>query len=181
MSCNCRKTSDEDANNSSLNLNKVQNTEEELVYLARTILRSASDPISAVFRFLQERPEGLSLTGYVMDKVLTETFGERENIPDLVKILAGHVHEIIRQSNVISVINQHSAIEKWGSYIIKQAERIKFEVSKERDFVVLENIAGIFAIEHGIAVPVEKIAIKPPKLIVTLNLGIIRPNRIVDI
>jgi hypothetical protein len=178
MGCDCRKMSF-GAKNAHL-ISKTQ-AEEELVRIARTILGGASDPISAVIKFLQQRPEDASLTGYVMNRVLTETFGDYENIPGLIKILAGHVHEIIRQSNVINVINEHAAVEKWGSYIIKQTDRIKFEITKERDFLVLDKIVGLSAIEHGIAMPVEKITIKPPKLIVTLNLGIIRPHRIVDI
>ncbi len=76
--------------------------------------------------------------------ILAEAFGEYENIPALVKILAGHVREVIRQSNVINVINEHPTVEKWGNYIIKQTDRIKFEINKERDFLVLENIAGHF-------------------------------------
>lgn len=178
MNCGCRKIKSE----ALIEVNKsVNNTKDELVSTARNILRTASDPVSAVVKFLQERPEGISMTGYVMDYVLTETFGEQENIPSLIKILAGHVREVIRQSDVINIINEHGAVEKCGSYIIKQAERIKFEITKERDLLVLKNIAGLFAIEHGIAVPVEKITIKPPKLLVTLNLGLIRPHRIVDI
>ncbi len=179
MSCYCRKTSNEIADE--IVLSKIQDVEDELVAMARNILRGASDPISAVIKFLQERPEDVSLTGYVMDRVLTETFGGREKIPSLVKLLAGHVREIIRQSNVINIINEHPAVETWGDYIIKQTERIKFEIGKERDLLVLKNVAGLFAIEHGIAFPVEAITIKPPKLVVTINLGIIRPNRIVDI
>jgi hypothetical protein len=179
MICYCRKTNT--GITDALLLSKVQDVEDELVVIARNILRGASDPLSAVIKFLQERPENASLTGYVMDRVLTETFGEREKIPSLVKVLASHVREIIRQSNVINIINEHPAAEKWGDYIIKQTERIKFEISKERDLLVLKNIAGIFAVEHGVQIPIECITIKPPKLIVTLNLGIIRPNRIVDI
>lgn len=177
MTCNCRKYQITEA----VLLNKIQDVEDELISRARQILRGASDPVSAVIKFLQERPEGSSLTGYVMDHILAEAFGEYENIPALVKILAGHVREVIRQSNVINVINEHPTVEKWGNYIIKQTDRIKFEINKERDFLVLENIAGIFAVEHGIPIPIEKITIKPPKLIVKLNLGIFRPSRVVDI
>ncbi len=179
MVCYCRRASEELA--SKVLGSKIQGIEDELVAIARNILRGASDPISAVIKFLQERPEDASLAGYVMDYVLTETFGEREKIPSLVKVLAAHVREIIRQSNVINIVNEHPAVEKWGDYLIKQTERIKFEVSKERDLLVLKNVVGIFAIEHGISIPVEAITIKPPKLIVTVNLGILRPTRIVDI
>jgi hypothetical protein len=179
MICNCRKTKPVIAD--AALLIKIQDVEDELVSLARNILCSANDPVSAVIKFLHERPENSSLTGYVIDRVLKEAFGEYENIPVLLKMLAAHVREIIRHSNVINVINEHPAVEKWGDYIIKQTERIKFEIKKERDFLVLENIAGISAIEYGIAIPIEKITIKPPKLIVTLNLGILRPSRVVDI
>ena len=175
MTCICRRTNRQNL------LPKKSEQEDELIYIAKGILRSANDPISAVIKFLQERPEGSSLTGYVMDRVLTETFGSREKIPALVGILAAHVHEIIRQSNVINIVNEHPAIEKWGDYIIKQTDRIKFEVTKERDLFVLKKISGLFAVEHGIAVPVESVAIKPPKLVVTVNMGVLRPNRILDI
>ena len=179
MHCSCGKTTNKTHYN--LLLSQVKLTEHELVTAARNILSGAKDPVSAVIKFLHERPEGYSLTGYVMDHVLKETFGEEEQIPGLIKVLASHVREIIRHSNVINIVNEHVAIEKWGNYLIKQTERIKFEVSKERELLVLNNIAGIFAIEHGIAVPVEKITIQPPNLVVTINLGLLHPKRVVQI
>ncbi len=179
MDCTCPKLLKIRKNTASFS--NLQGLESELVNVAHNILSNTADPFSAVIKFLYERPEGLSLRGYVMDYVLAEAFGEQDKIPGLIKILAGHVREIIRQSNVINIVNEHTAIEKWGNYLIKQTERIKFEVGKERDLLVLKNIAGLFAIEHGIAVPLEKITVQPPKLVVTLNLGLIRPSRVVDI
>lgn len=179
MSCECRKSCNSagDANIKE----KIEEAEADLINLAQNILRTASDPITAVIQFLQERPENAILRGTVIHNVLAGAFGEYENIPGLVKVLTGHVREIIRHANVINIINEHSTVEKWGSHIIKQTDKIKFEIAKERGIIVLQNIGGIFAIEHGISVPIEKITIKPPKLIVTLNVGLFRPNLTVDI
>jgi hypothetical protein len=154
---------------------------DDLVDGARKLLRTASDPISAVVRFLHERPEDSSLSGYVVDKVLAEAFGDDYEIPGLVNILAGHVKEIIRTRNVIDIIKEHPAVEKWGTYLIKQTDRIKFEVSRENNKLVLKNIGGLIAVEHGIEIPLDKILVNPPKLEVTLRFGLLRPQRIVDI
>jgi hypothetical protein len=159
----------------------VKQRESELVDVARRILRTASDPITAVIRFLHERPENASLPGYVIDRVLLETFESQDRIPGLVRILAGHVREISRNRNVIDILKEHAAVEKWGNYLIKQADQIKFEVGKERDKLVLKNIGGLVAVEHGIEIPLDKIIINPPKLEVTLRFGLLRPQRIIDI
>lgn len=160
---------------------QLQKFESELVDVASRLVRNAGDPISAIIRFLHERPENASLPGYIIDRVLLETFGTSEDIPGLVQILSGHVKEIIRQRNVIAIIKEHPAIERWGTYVIKQTERIKFEVSRERDKLVLKDIAGLLAVEHGMEVPLDKILVNPPKLEVTLRLGLLRPQRIIDI
>lgn len=160
---------------------KLVNVEQELVDVARRIMKGASDPLSAVVRFLHERPENVSLSGYLVNKVLLETFGNKEQIPGLVNILAGHVKEVIRQANVISIVNEHPAMERWGTYLIKQTERIKFEVAREKDKLVLKNIKGLICIEHGIELGLDKILVNPPKLEVTLRLGLLRPQRSVDI
>lgn len=157
------------------------NMEGELIEVARRILRSASDPVSAVMHFLHERPENSSLSGHVVKKVLVESFGGVEHIPGLVSILAGHVKEIVRQSNVISIVNEHPAVERWGDYIIKQRERIRFELGRERGKVVLKNIVGLNAVEHGLEAALDRILVNPPKLEITLKLGLLRPQRIVDI
>lgn len=155
--------------------------ESELIDVAKKILRISSDPISAVVRFLHERPENQSLPGYVIEKVLVETFESYDHIPGLVKILAGQVREVVRHRNVIELLKDHPAAEKWGNYLIKQADQIKFEVAKERDKVVLKNIGGLVAVEHGIEIPLDKIIVNPPKLEVTLRFGLLRPQRIIDI
>ncbi len=161
---------------------KLENEIIELIDVARKIVKTASDPVSAVARFLHERPENTSLPGYVIDRVLEEAFDCPEQIPTLVRILAGHVKEISRgRSNVIDILKEHPGIERWGNYIIKQAETIKFEVGRERDRLVLKNIGGLIAVEHGIEIPLDKILINPPKLEVTLRLGVLRPQRIIDI
>jgi hypothetical protein len=47
--------------------------------------------------------------------------------------------------------------------------------------MVLKNIQGLIGVEHGVEVPLEKILVQPPKLIVTVRLGILHPQRVVDI
>jgi len=155
--------------------------EGDLVEVAKRIVGTAGDPISAVVKFLHERPENVSLPGYVIERILLETFESREQIPGLVNLLAGHVHEIIRQKNVIDIIKEHPAVERWGTHVIKQADRIKFEVGKEKGLLALKNIGGLVAVEHGIEIPLDKILVNPPKLEVTLRFGLLRPQRIVDI
>jgi hypothetical protein len=159
----------------------VRKLESELIDVAKKILRQASDPITAVIRFLHERPEDQSLPGFVIDRVLLATFEEDARIPGLVRILAGQVRHISRRSNVIDILKDKPANERWGSYLIKQHKNVKFEVAKERDKLVLKNLVGLSAIEHGIEVPIEKIVVNPPKLEVTLRLGLLRPQRIIDI
>ncbi|MBI4533346.1 MAG: hypothetical protein HY711_05300, partial [Candidatus Melainabacteria bacterium] len=114
-------------------------------------------------------------------KVLLETFGSGDEVPGLISVLAGHVKEIVRSSNAISIVNEHPVVERWGKYIIKQKERIKFEVGRERDKLVLRNIVGLKCVEQGIEASLEKILVNPPKLEVTLRLGLLRPQRIIDI
>jgi len=162
-------------------LQKLVTVEQELIDVANRVLKTAGDPFSAVVRFLHERPENLSMSGYLMNKVLLGTFGERERIPGLIKVLAGHVKEVIRHSNVINIVNEHPAKERWGAYLIKQADRIKFEVAREKGKLVLKNIQGLICVEHGIEAALDKILVNPPKLEVTLRMGILRPQRTVDI
>jgi hypothetical protein len=178
MSCQCDRR---DSTIDSQLLHKLVCMEHELVETAKRVVKNASDPFTAVIRFLAERPENNSLPGYVVNRVLLQTFGTRENVPSLVTVLAQHCKEIIRQSNVISIINEHPAAERWGAYLIKQKERIKFEVGREKDKLVLKNIIGLVAVEHGIELALDKILVNPPKLEVTLKLGLLRPHRTVDI
>jgi hypothetical protein len=160
---------------------KLEHELGDLIVVARRILKTASDPVSAVTRFLHERPENVSLPGWAIDFVLAEAFESEEQIPGLVKILAGHVKEIVRHRNVIDILKEHPGVERWGTYLIKQAENVKFEIARERDRMVLKNIGGLVAVEHGLDVPLDKIVINPPKLEITLRLGLLRPQRIVDI
>jgi len=159
---------------------KLHSVHHELVDRARRILRSATDPVSAVVRFLHERPENVSVSGHVLHYVLRETFQEKE-IPTLVRILSAHVRDVIRTSNVIEIINTHPAVEQWGDYLLKQKDRIKFEIARERERFLIKNIVGITAVEHGIELPIEKILIQPPKLVVTVRIGPLTPQRILDI
>jgi hypothetical protein len=175
MDCNCESKQDKTVKE------KLHHVHHDLVDGARRILRSATDPVSAVVRFLQERPENVSVPGNVLLYVLRETFQEKE-IPGLVRILSAHVREVIRSKNdVIDIINMHPAVERWGDYLLKQKDRIKFEIAREREWFAIKNIVGITAIEHGIELPLEKILIKPPKLVVTVRLGPLHPERVLDI
>jgi hypothetical protein len=160
---------------------KLHAMHHELVDGAKRILRTAADPVSGVLRFLQERPEGTSLAGYAMSYILLEAFEDEANIPGLVKILAGHVREISRHANIIDIVNSHAAVEKWDHYMIKLKEQIKFEIRRDREFFLMDNIVGLTAVEHGIELPVELIKIQPPNLIVTFKLGPLRPKRVLSI
>jgi hypothetical protein len=163
-------------------ITKLEGDITDLIDGARRIVRTASDPITAVARFLHERPENISLPGYVIDRVLLEAFENRpEQIPALVKLLAGHVKHITRKSNVIDILKEHPGMERFGTYLIKQAESVKFEIGRERDRLVFKNIGGLVAVEHGIEIPLDKIVVNPPKLEVTLRVGLLRPLRIIDI
>ena len=162
-------------------VHKLASVEQDLVDVARRILRTASDPVSAVVRFLHERPENSSLPGYVVERLLLETFGDKDQIPGLVSVLAGHMKETIRQSNVINIINEHPAVERWGNYIIKATELIKFEISREKGKLVLKDIVGLRAVENGIEAALERIIIDPPKLQVTVRMGVFPVQRTVDI
>jgi hypothetical protein len=161
-------------------MQKLVSMEQELVDVARRVLKTASDPFTGVIKFLHERPENNSLPGRLVNSVLQQTFCNEE-IPDLIKILAGHVREIYRHSNVIDIIKEHPTTEKWGNFMIKQKERIKFEVGLEKGRLVLNNIQGLIGVEHGVELPLEKITVSPPNLIVTVKLGMLHPQRTVSI
>lgn len=160
---------------------KFNNLELELVGVAKRMLQTANDPFSAVIKFLAERPENSKLSGQLMNKVLMQTFEDPSKIPGLIKILAAHVREVCRKRNVIELINEHPAAEKWGNFIIKQKEQIKFEVGVERGKLVLSNISGLIAVEHGVELPLERILVQPPRLLVTVKLGILRPQKEVEL
>lgn len=162
-------------------MQKLKTVEHDLVDVAKRVLRTASDPFSGVIGFLHERPENSSLPGYVINKILIDTFGCTENVPALIRILSGHVREVIRHANVIEMVNEHPSTEKWGNFMIKQKERINFEVGREKGLMVLKNIQGLVGVEHGIELPLEKILVQPPKLIVTVRMGLLRPQKVVDI
>lgn len=160
---------------------KLETEIAEMAESARRLLKTASDPFSAVIRFLHERPENVAFNGMSIRTVLNDAFGTPEQIPSLVRILSGHLKEVVRQSNVIAVYNEHFSQANWDGYLIKLKEQIKFEVGKEKDKLVLKNIAGLICVEHGIELPLEKILVNPPKLEITLKLGLLRPVKAVDI
>lgn len=162
-------------------MQKLKTVETELVDVAKRFLKTASDPFSGVINFLHERPDHTSMPGYLINGILLDCFGSQEDIPGLIRILSSHVKEICRHANVIDIINEHASAEKWGTFVIKQKERIKFEIGRERGLMALKNIQGLVGVEHGIELPLEKILVEPPKLIVTVRMGLLHPQRVVDI
>jgi hypothetical protein len=174
VDCQCNRE------NNQQSVQKPVSMEQDLVEVARRMLKTASDPFSGVIKFLAERPEDNSLPGSLVMSVLEKTFGTEE-IPGLIKIMSGHVREIYRHSNVIDIIKEHPTAEKWGNFVIKQKDRIKFEVGLEKGRLVLNNIQGLIGVEHGVELPLEKITVNPPNLIVTVKMGILHPQRTVSI
>lgn len=160
---------------------KIVHIEHELVDGAKRLLKTASDPFSAVMHFLHERPEGTSLSGYVVNKVLEESFEHSDKIPGLIKVLSGHVAEVIRHSNIIHILNEHPIDEKWDKWVIRKKDRVKFEIAREKGKLVIKNIVGLYAIENGMEAQLEKVVVNPPKLEVQLRFGIFSPQRVVDI
>ncbi len=178
MSCSCPG---DPSDSVAKQFQKLEAEIAEITDTAKRIVKTASDPFTAVIRFLHERPENVSLNGSSVKHVLLDTFGSYDEIPGLVNILSAHLKEVVRQSNVIKLYNVHFSQTNWSGYLIKLKEQIKFEVAREKDRLVLTNIAGLSAVEHGIDLPVEKILVNPPKLEITLRLGILRPVKAIDI
>ncbi len=148
---------------------------------AKRLIKSASDPFSAVIRFLHERPENVSLPGISVKSVLLGAFGTHEEVPGLLRLFSAHVREVVRSSNVIAIYNEHFSQDNWGGYLIKLKEQVKFEVAREKNMLVLKNIVGLVCVEHGIELPLEKITVNPPNLEITVKLGLLRPVKAVDI
>ncbi|MBX9686310.1 MAG: hypothetical protein K2X27_06380, partial [Candidatus Obscuribacterales bacterium] len=109
------------------------------------------------------------------------SFGSYEQVPGLVKLLSAHLKEVVRSSNVIAIYNEHFSQADFCGYLLRLKEQIKFEVCREKDKLVLKNIAGLVAVEHGIELPLERILVNPPKLEITVKLGLLRPVKAVDI
>ncbi|MDZ4834496.1 MAG: hypothetical protein SGJ27_12025 [Candidatus Melainabacteria bacterium] len=162
-------------------LQKLTEVEQDLTHTAQRIVKAASDPFSGVIRFLEDRPENTSLHGYFVDRALVDTFGGRDQIPGLIRAIASHVRHVIRHANVINIVNEHPTAERWGQYVIKQTENMRFEIAVEKGYLTLKNIKGLFGIEHGIELPLEQIIVKPPKLVVTANMGLFKPQKVFDI
>lgn len=160
---------------------KLTEVEHELIEAAKRLLKQASDPVTAVIKFLHDRPENKVMNGLEVQQILIESFEEGDRIPQLVSLLSGHVKQIIRHANVIDIVNEHAVQDKIGGYIVNLKEHLKFEIGNEKGKTVLKNIHGMLVVEHGIELPIEKIVINPPKLEVTVKIGLLRPQRILDI
>ncbi|MGK3868208.1 hypothetical protein ABI118_15525, partial [Enterococcus faecium] len=87
------------------------------------------------------------------------SFGSTEQIPGLVRLLSAHLRSVVRESNVIAIYNEHFSQADWCGYLIKLKEHVKFEVTREKDKLVLKNIAGLVCIEHVVELPLEKILV----------------------
>lgn len=148
---------------------------------AKRIVHGSSDPFSGVINFLHQRPENEALEGSVMNQALLEIFGSQENIPQIIKAIAAQVTRIVRQANVIKISNEGPTKEKLGDIMIKKENEMKFEVALEKGILVLKNIRGLLGVEHGLEVPLERIEVKPPKLVVTIDMGFIHPQKTLDI
>ncbi len=155
--------------------------EQTVIDEAKRIVSTATDPFSGVINFLHQRPENEALEGSLVERVLLETFGSKEQIPQIIKAIAAQVTNIVRKANVIKIVNECQTKEKLGDIIIKKAEVMNFEVALEKGILVLKNISGLFGVEHGLEVPLERIEVKPPKLVVTIDMGFIHPQKTLDI
>ncbi len=162
-------------------IQKIENELVEMTDSARRMIKNASDPFSAIIRFLHERPENVSLNGLSVKTVLHDAFGSPDEIPGLVNLLSAHLKEVVRQSNVIAIYNEHFSQADWAGYLVKLKEQIRFEIAREKDKLVLKNVAGLICVEKGIELPVERILVNPPKLEITVKLGLLRPVKAVDI
>lgn len=154
--------------------------EGEIIDIAHKLMRSATDPFTGVIRFLHQQPENQALSGTIVKSILLDVFEKPEQIPAIVKLFSGQVRHIVRRANVIDIINEQASQQAFSGHLLKLKDRIKFEVGVEKGCTVLKNIAGLIAVEHGLEVPLDKIIINPPKLEITLRLGLLRPHRTVD-
>lgn len=148
---------------------------------AKRIVNDAPDPFSGVIKFLHQRPENEPIEGSLVDRVLVETFGSHEAIPQIIKAISAAVVKITRNSNTIKITNQHPTKEKLGDIFIKKENVVTFDVAEEKGVLVLKKIDGLLGVEHGLEVPLEKIEVKPPKLIVTVDMGFIKPQKSLNI
>lgn len=162
-------------------LARLAEVEREVVEKAKVVVKGASDPFSGLIKFLHQRPENEGLDGQVVEALLIESFGCKEEVPELIRAIAAKVRTIIRQSDVIKLTNEGITLEEWGKFVIKKKEETRFEVAYEKGELVLKNIKGLFGIEHGVELPLEKIQVRPPKLIVTAKMGLVRPQRVLDL
>ncbi|MDX2107844.1 MAG: hypothetical protein SFY67_15690 [Candidatus Melainabacteria bacterium] len=148
---------------------------------AKRIVSAASDPFSGVIRFLHQRPENEPLEGSLVEQVLVETFGSHDSIPQIIKAISAAVTKITRSANTIKITNQHPTKEQLGDIFIKKENVVTFEVAEEKGVLVLKKIDGLLGVEHGLEVPLDKIEVKPPKLIVTVDMGFIKPQKSLNI
>ncbi|MBP7862769.1 hypothetical protein KA183_13875 [bacterium] len=148
---------------------------------AKRIVAAASDPFTGVIKFLHQRPENEPLEGVLVERVMVETFGSHEAIPQIIKAISAAVVKITRTANTIKITNQHPTKEQLGDIFIKKENVVTFDVAEEKGVLVLKKIDGLLGVEHGLEVPLDKIEVKPPKLIVTVDMGFIKPQKSLNI
>ena len=159
---------------------KLQSLATELAGVAGSTVKSASDPFSGVIRFLVEHPENSSMPGPVLNQVLDQIFSNSK-CPGLLRLMAGHVKEVHRRGKTIELVKEHATSEPFSDFVVKQADKVKFEVGEDKGKMVLNNVQGITGVEHGMDLPIEKILVSPPNLVVTVKLGLMRPQKTVAI
>lgn len=162
-------------------LSKLADVEREIVKKAKDVVVGASDPFSGMIKFLHEHPENEKLEGPVVEAVLLESFGSFEKVPEIIQAIAFKVRTVIRESDVIKVTNEETIFRSLGKYKIRKTENMVFEVCYEKGELVLKNIKGLFGTDCGIELPLEKIQVKPPKLIATFKMGFTRPQKVLDL
>lgn len=148
---------------------------------AKRIVAAASDPFTGVIKFLHQRPENEPLEGSLVERVMVETFGSKEAIPQIIIAISAAVVKITRHANTIKITNEHPTKEKLGDIFIKKENVVTFDVAEEKGVLVLKKIDGLLGVEHGLEVPLDKIEVKPPKLIVTIDMGFIKPQKSLNI
>ncbi len=65
---------------STLNLVKPLRLKKELIKVANRIVKCCAEPFSVLIKFLQDRPAGVALHGYLVNRVLIETFGSAKRL-----------------------------------------------------------------------------------------------------
>lgn len=156
-------------------------SEEELIKTGKEVLAASPDEFSAVVNFMHQLPESAPLPGTLANKVLSEVFGNVENMPGLVQILSDGLEKVVRKGNVVQLFNRAAESDPWQGYVVKKKHLVQFEIENKDGNVVMKNVSGLSFVEHGLEAALQKVIVKAPKLECTLKLGPIPVQRTVDI